>query len=178
MSQEDLESVLAQSQTELNAAGYTKAQKRLFTVLDQNTLAVMRSLKNVTEFETEVCPGTPVVEADSCFETEEIGVIDLTAPKSDWERILGLDWVVFDFLKSADDKTLEAFDFDTGVDPKKRWYKDVDAGTYLLLNTLDTYDELWTLKCLNCIKKYIALHLDELDEERRRDLTYLSKDAF
>lgn len=73
---------------------------------------------------------------------------------------MGLDWFVFSHLKTADDKTLEAFGFETGVKSDKRWYKDINAFTYLLLNTLEDFDELWTLGCGSCLEKHIALHFD------------------
>jgi hypothetical protein len=117
-------------------------------VTDLNTLVVQR-LESSSQYVSKVCDFDPVSPI-KCFKENQIEAVE-KFELAQWEIILYLDWYVFDFLKTADDKTVEAFGFDTGVDPKQRWYKDIDAASYLLMSSLDDIDLYWTLECNECL---------------------------
>jgi hypothetical protein len=91
---------------------------------------------------------------------------------------MGLDWYVFNFLKGADDYYLEAFGLETGLKPGSRWYNSIDAPTFLLMSTLKSVDEYWTLTCERCLQKPTVQLLKDLSSDQLSDLSKMSKNTF
>jgi hypothetical protein len=135
---------------------------------------VLRNLEDVSTYESKVCPFDQQT-AKSCFREKEIENIEAEGSEN-WESILGLDWYVFQFLKGAEDWQLELF----GLEPaaKNAWYDWVDGPTFLLMQTLDTFEELWTLECTKCIPIETVSLLGDLDTDQLLALANMSETDF
>lgn len=92
---------------------------------DLNTLIVLRKLDDFKQYESEVC-NFKDVKTVPCFSGKQVQAIADDGIEN-WATIMGLDWYVLDFLKTADDYYLDAFGLELGLKAGQRWYKSVEA---------------------------------------------------
>ena len=146
---------------------FSESDRQVIAVLNEDNLDWFKNVRDFSNLKKYECYEV-TIEPYPCILSDDVYFNYLleNVPKG-WEGILGLDWYVFAEVRYREDYVMDAF----GLDKEDRWYRNIDGGTFLLAQSLDDINDLWTVRCTTCLEIHIVKLLDDLEQEKLEALT-------